>query len=283
MAWVRAWFVAALCWLTAAGVAFAADELNGKYYGIDEGAGASVTVKPDRDGFSGTFFDRHGKSQSFKADRVDDNAAEAVLDMDGRTVLLRMAPLPYGAQVSLIPFDADGNLQLEFSLSLAFLREGMRLPSAPAEFVPAPRDTCQTIAGNAFLASYQFWEPQGVVNGYTCLPSRFQWLMKMFPAVQLDVLWKLCLAPNGGPSLAAALRGQGVTCSQVVDAIAKIQRRGQFNAYKAEVEDERQSLRMSVRCADNYVETKSNCEAAARRLKDAAISLRTPRDVLRRY
>ena len=199
MAWVRAWFVAALCWLTAAGAAFAADELNGKYYGIDEGAGASVTVKPDRDGFSGTFFDRHGKSQSFKADRVDDNAAEAVLDMDGRTVLLRMAPLPYGAQVSLIPFDADGNLQLEFSLSLAFLREGMRLPSAPAEFVPAPRDNCQMIAGNAFLASYQFWEPQGVVNGYTCLPSRFQRLMKMFPAVQLDVLWKLCLAPNGGP------------------------------------------------------------------------------------
>ena len=30
------------------------------------------------------------------------DAAEAVLDMDGRTVLLRMVPLPYGAQVSLV-------------------------------------------------------------------------------------------------------------------------------------------------------------------------------------
>ncbi|MEM7190905.1 MAG: hypothetical protein AAF439_14945, partial [Pseudomonadota bacterium] len=75
----------------------AADQLNGRYYGIDDAAGASVSIAPDADGFSGVFFDPLGNSQEFKADAVDD-AAEAVLDMDQRTILLRMAPLPYGAQ-----------------------------------------------------------------------------------------------------------------------------------------------------------------------------------------
>lgn len=283
MTWLRVWLAGAMCWLAIGALAQAADTLNGTYYGIDHGAGASVFIKPDPDGFTGTFYDRHGNSQDFKADRVDDDAAEAVLDMDGRTVLLRMAPLPYGAQVSLIPFGPDGNLQLEYSLALGFLRQGVRLPTAPADFVTAPREDCRSIAGNSFLASYQFWEPQGVVNGYRCLPGRFKRLMKLFPAVQLDVIWKLCLAPNAGQVLAGALRGQGVTCKQVVDAIAKVQRQDRFNAYKSEVEQERSSLKMSVRCADGYVESRSDCEAAARRLKDAAISLQTPRDVLRRY
>ena len=98
----------------------AADRLNGRYIGIDEGAGASINITPDANGYSGTFFDPQGNSQNFKADAVDD-AAEAVLDMDQRTILLRLAPLPFGAQVSIIPFDEAGNLVLENSRRGTFL------------------------------------------------------------------------------------------------------------------------------------------------------------------
>ena len=212
-----------------------------------------------------------------------DDAAEAVLDMDGRTVLLRMAPLPFGAQVSLVPFDADGRLIIEASRSLGFVREGIQLPEKPADFVAAPQSSGQRIAGNAFLASYQFWEPSGVVNGYMALPDRFRTLIRMFPAVQLDVIWKLCLAPGNQGALGIALRGQGVQCKQVRDTIAKAQRNGRFNAYKSEVEAERRSLHMSVRCADGYVQSKTECDAAAARLAKQAVSLRTARDVLGAY
>ena len=262
--------------------ASAQETLKGRYFGVDEAAGASITIAPDDEGFRGTFFDPQGNSQDFEADRVDD-AAEAVLDMDNRTVLLRMAPLPFGAQVSLVPFDQNGNLILEASRSLGFIREGVRLPEMPTDFIEAPRSPGQTVAGNAFISSYQFWEPSGVANGYVGLPDRFRTLMRMFPAVQLDVIWKLCLAPGADQALGVALRGQGVACPEVLDGIANAQRRGRFNSYKDEVESERRSLRMSVRCADGYVESKENCDAAARRLSQQAISMRTAAMVLQGY
>ena len=269
-------------WATISGAAQAAEQLQGLYFGIDDAAGASIRIEPDSQGFTGTFFDRNGNSQSFEADRIED-AAEAVLDMDGQAVLLRMAPLPFGAQVSLIPFNAAGNLELEFARSLGFLREGVNLPAVPTDFVKAPLEGCTRIAGNSFLASYQFWEPSGVVNGYLCLPVRFRTLMRMFPAVQLDVIWKLCLAPQADQALAFALKNQGVDCSGVRAGIATAQRKGRFDQYKGEVTTERNSLKTSVRCADGYVESKETCEVASRTLKENAVSLRTARMVLDRY
>lgn len=260
----------------------AEDQLNGRYFGVDEGAGASVTIVPDANGYTGTFFDPQGNSQSFEADAVGD-AAEAVLDMDQRPVLLRMAPLPYGAQVSIIPFSADGNLILESSRSLVFLREGTQVPELPSDFVEAPRENCQRIAGYSFLNSYQFWEPNGVVNGYVCLPERMRRLIEFFPAVHLDVIWKLCLSPGGDRALGRALKTAGVNCSEVLDGLASIQRRGQFDQYKQSVEAERQSLRMSIRCADGYLESKEACEEASVALSEAAASLRTAAMFLNRW
>ncbi len=280
-AWSRAVAVI-IVWIWSATIAMAADELNGTYLGVDDAAGASIKISPDSGGFRGTFYDSSGNSQRFAADRTNDTA-EAVLDMDGRTILLRMVPLPYGAEVAIIPFDGGGRLVLESSRLLSFVRKDVKLPDRPKDFTPAPRTPSETIAANGFLASYQFWEPVGVMNGYLALPERFRPLMRMFPAVQLDVIWKLCLAPNADRALASALRGQGVDCPEVLEAIAKAQRDGRFDSYKAEVETERRTLRTVVRCADGYVESKEACDSASKALSKAAVSLRTAAGVLANY
>lgn len=279
---MRRFVLAVLLLVLAPAAAPAADTLEGSYYGIDEAAGASIRISPDPGGYTGTFHDRNGRSQSFKADRIE-NAAEAVLDMDGQTVLMRMVPLPYGAQVTIVPYRKDGKLALEYARSLSFLRKGVKLPEKPETFIPAPQAPGQPIAANAFVESYQFWEPVGVVNGYLGLPEKFRTLIRMFPAVQLDVIWKLCLAPQGERALSIALRGQDVACAQVVQGIANAQRTNRFDDYKAEVEAEREALQISVRCADGYVESKATCDAAARRLAQAAVSMRTAGMVLAKY
>lgn len=262
--------------------ALAADALNGSYFGIDDAEGASISISPDSEGYRGIFYDARGNSQKFEADRQGD-VAEAVLDMDSLTILMRMVPLPYGAEVAIIPFDGEGRLLLDSARLLNFVRQGVSLPNAPKDYSDPPRNAGETIAANAFLASYQFWDPLGVVNGYLGLPERFRPLMRMFPAVQLDVIWKLCLAPSADRALASALRGQGVACPEVLQTIANTQRTGQFNSYKAEVEDERSVLRLVVRCADGYVESKQACDTASQRLSKAAVSLRTAAGVLARY
>ena len=107
--------------------------------------------------------------------------------------------------------------------------------------------------------------------------------MRLFPALQLDVIWKLCLAPEATRALSTALRGQGVSCAEGVEGIAETQKSGTFERYKAEVAQQNATLRMTVRCADGYPESKQNCDRAARELGDQAISLDTAGAVLGRY
>ncbi len=268
--------------LFGSGATALAEELSGFYYGVEDATGASIEIRPDAKGFQGTFFDARGNSQEFEADRAGDTA-EAVLDMDGRTVLMRMVPLPYGAEVAIIPVDEAGNLMIRVGRILNFVRTGLNLPQPGVDFVEAPRDDRGRITANSFLASYEFWRPTGVRNGYISLPQRFRTLMRLFPAVQLDVIWKMCLAPSPNRALAIALRGQGVACTEVIEGIAETQRSGTFVMYKAEVKQQATTLRMSVRCADGYPETKQNCDEAARQFSVQAVSLDTAGAVLARY
>ena len=259
-----------------------AEELNGRYYGVEDAVGASIEIAPDSGGYRGTFFDARGKSQKFKADRLGD-IAEAVLDMGGRTVLMRIAPLPFGADVSIVPFDAGGNLITSAGRQLSFVRVGLELPTPGPDYIGPPLDDRGRISTNGFLASYEFWDATGVRNGYLSLPDRFRTLIRLFAAVQLDVIWKLCLAPSADRALAIALRGQGVACAEVIDVIADTQRNGTFSQFKAEVAKQKETLRMNVRCADGYPETKPNCDRAARELSAQAVRLETAGAVLGRY
>ncbi len=280
---VTASLLAAAMAFSTAVSAGAAEALSGTFQGIDDAAGASVEIRPAGDGFQGTFYDPQGKSQAFEAER-NGEAAETVLDMDQRQVIMRMEPLPYGARVTLVPLNQEGKLDVAAGRVLHFVREGLEMPEADEGFLPAPERAGQgTVTANGFLASYEFWDPEGVRNGYVSVPKKFRALIRMFPAVQLDVIWKLCLAPGADQALAIALRGQGVTCPEVIDVMVTAQRSGTFDAYKAEVREQKSSLRTSVRCADGYPETKEACNSAARRLSAQAVALENAATVLNRY
>ena len=69
--------------------------------------------------------------------------------------------MPYGAEVTIIPFDAEGNLVIAAGRALNFVRTGLILPQPGADFVEAPRDDRGRITANSFLASYEFWRPTG--------------------------------------------------------------------------------------------------------------------------
>lgn len=267
-----------LC-LLAPGLAAAQDRLSGTYMGVKDAEGARLDIQPAEDGFSGTLYDARGNAQGFRADRVGETA-EAIIDMGGGAVLMQVSPMPYGAEVAFVPVEPNGALNAARARVDNFVRPGLEVPDPPAGFLPPPVTPNTRITGNTFLQSYQFWSPSGVSNGYSALPDRVRTLMRFFPAVQLDVIFKLCLAPQGGQALAEALRGQGVACPQVVQAMADAQRRGTFDSYKEGVEAELAQLLASIRCAEGYLEGRATCDQAARTLSDAAVSLRTAAHVL---
>ena len=274
-------FLSLILWALAL-PAQAQDELNGRYLGVEEGQGAAIVIAPDEEGYQGTFFDATGRSQEFEADRVG-VIAESVLDMGGQTVLIRIQPRPYGAEVSLIPFDAEGRLVFAAARELAFLREGLTLPEPPPDYVNPPPDQRNRLAATSFLVSYAFWSPDGVLNGYMSLAPRSRTLLRLFASIQLDVIFKLCLADQSDAALSIALRGQGVTCDEVIQGMAAAQRSGRFEQFKQAVAAERATLRTSMRCADNYVESKETCDAVAADVSRQAVSLQTAATVLQAY
>lgn len=257
----------------------AQDRLSGSYRGTMDAAGARLDIQPDGEGFAGTLYDAEGRSQPFAADRIGE-AAEAVIDMGGGPVLMQVSPMPYGAEVVFVPIEPSGALDASRGRVDTFVRPGLEVPALPEGFLPPPLTPATRITGNTFLTSYEFWSPTGVRNGYLALPERMRTMMRFFPAVQLDVIFKLCLAPQAEQALALALRGQGVSCPQVVETMAAVQRSGAFANYKAQVAAEREQFLTSVRCAEGYLASKRTCDNAARQLSQAALSLRTAANVL---
>lgn len=268
-------------WILAPFGPLLAEDLQGRFFGVQDGRGAMIEIAPDEEGYVGTFFDAAGNRQEFEADRIGETA-EAVLDMGGQTVLIRIKPQPYGAEVALIPFDDEGRLVFPSARDLTFLREGLSLPEPPPDYVDPPADTRARMAASSFLVSYAFWSPEGVRNGYLSLAPRSRTLISLFAGIQLDVIFKLCLDQNQ-EALAIALRGQGVTCDQVVEGMASSQRSGRFQQFKDLVAAERAVLKTSMRCADNYVASKQTCDAAAADVSRQAVSLQTAATVLQAY
>jgi len=135
----------------------------------------------------------------------------------------------------------------------------------------------------AFVESYPFWEPQGALWAYEALEPRHRTVIRLFALVQADLLWKLCQSPQRGAGLAEALRGQGVVCADVVNAVAAAQAGGAFDRFKANVAQERALLVATLDCGDKYVAHGPGCADAARETARRAVSMETAATVLRRY
>lgn len=277
------WAVALVLALAAGGAGAAPSViLEGRYTGTDEAAGLAVTIAPDSEGFTGTWHGRAG-AQDFLADRRGD-IAEAVLDLPGGTTLMRLAPQPYGAEAVLIPVARDGQLRTGQGRLLRFLAEGVesaRLPEGH-KLAPTPEARGQ-ITGVAFLRSYRWWRPAGVARGYLALSESDRALIRLFAPVQLDLIWKLCLAPNADTAAGRALRGAEIGCPEARAGLAAAQRAGRYRAYRAEVAEARRSLIRAMRCARGERAQGLDCTGSADAVARAATALETPAGLLARY
>jgi len=167
-------------------------------------------------------------------------------------------------------------------LVYAFRNERLTLPTKPPGYTDPPPSGATRVNPVDFLTSYEFWEPAQVARAYDGLDDKFRVLMKTFATVHTDILWKLCLAPVAPDQLVDALRGEGVTCTDLRTRIRASQADGAFMNYKRAVHAEKIDAMLAVECArgSNPVAV---CEQAARRTQAATLSLETVGSVLNRF
>lgn len=261
--------------------AMAAD-LNGRFKGVDDAEGFRMDIYPSGGGVAATLYDPVGNQGSFSASR-DGAAANGVLDIAGQRYLVRLAPHPIGIQVVTVPLLDEGLVVSDEAKTFAMVRENVQLPPKPEIFVNPPTRLGETVDPILFLHSYAFWDAAGVGAGYAGLPPRFRTLMRLFPLLQTDVLWKMCQAPNAAPALGEALRGQGVTCAQILSTMSAAQSSGGFSRFKQDVEVEKAVTLDAVRCGQTSVFDPSKCKSVSKRTSQAAIRMETAATVIGRY
>jgi hypothetical protein len=257
-------------------------ELQGVYLGIGAAAGMRVELSATSDGYSGAFTDVDGVKRPFTAYRLDDTA-ETTMSLAEGPVFMRVSPEPIGARVVIVPFDAEGRLVVPQTRALAFLREGIDAPAVPERFIPAPTGPVRAMEARAFVSSYPFWEPAAAAWGYAAVEPRFRTVIRLFPLVQTDLLWKLCQGSARAEGLAEALRGQGVTCADVTGAIRAAQAGPTFDRFKRDVAAERAMLLTALGCADDLTRTQQDCSRAGAETARRALSMETAATVLSRY
>lgn len=257
-------------------------ELDGTFEGIGSARGMTLRIDADGRRPGGSFTDSNGTEAEIGGGWRD-GGLEFLLNFPGRPVFARAFPAAAGLQLTVIPFGPDGTPRAEESRVLAFVREGTPLPEQSDLIHPAPtRDDAESDP-DVFLASYQFWEPDGVVNGFSNIGARYRTILRMFPQVHADVLWKLCRSDARRDLVAEALRGQGADCNAILSTVDRLQKAGRFTEWKRAVAREIDLLLPPVQCARGYIVREEICGPASRRIAEAAVSLETVGLILSRW
>ena len=270
--------VATLCALL---VAFAARaEVAGRYVGLGAAQGATLALDPrGAEAFDGVI-DLGEGPVAFRAEKVGETA-EADLTIGETRVFLRVVEAAAGVVATLAPIDAEGRLRADRTSAYAFIPEGTPLPDFPARFLPEPSRPPRVLDAEAFVASYPFWSPQGAAWGYEAVAPRYRTVIRLFPEVQTDLLRKICRSPERTAGIAEALRGQGVTCRDVLGALPE--GGAATRRFADAVEAERALLMRALDCATDLTRTNPDCAAAGRETARRAASTDTVATVLRRY
>lgn len=262
-------------------------QLEGTFHGLGSAEGMRVVIDDVDAKPGGRFIDSNGREAAIGGGWRD-GGLETVLAFPGRPVFARLAPAALGLQMTVLPLDPDGRPLEREARVLAFLREGVRPPEQPALYMQPPRRADGETDPDVFLASYQFWPPDGVARGFAQIGARYRTMIRFFPQLHADVLWKLCGAQDAGaPGAAAliaeALRGQGASCRDVVRTVETLQTRGRFADWKTEVDRDIAALLPAVQCARGYIVKPEVCRPAAKTIADAAVSLKTVSAALQRW
>ena len=242
--------------------------LDGTYTGLDEARGLTIQLR----GTGGRISAADGSGQAING-RMQNGSVLTDLIFRGQRGTARLTPKSLGLGFVWSP-QAGGN-----EVVFAFKRQGLETPPPPAGFIPEPPRGTRNVEPASFLASYEFWSPDTVAGVYDGIEEQYRALIRLFPAVQTDLIWKLCQSRSTARELGEAMRGEGVTCGQIDKRMKEAQQTDAFNRFKRRVHSERADAMLAVECARG-IHVASTCIDAARRTQRAASSLETVKTVL---
>jgi|GEM_PF-1941782 len=252
--------------------ALAQQGLSGTYYGLDDARGLTIDLQESGRGATGRIAAPDGSGQAING-RREGTTIVSDLIFRGKRGTARMTPKGIG--LGFAWRSEDGSADVVF----AFGRRGLELPPPSASYVPESQ-LGRDVRPHVFVASYEFWSPDTVARHYQAMEEKYRAIVQLFPAVQTDLIWKLCQSANRPFGLGEALRGEGVTCEQVDQRLKQSQQTGGFNRFKRRVHTERADAERAVQCAQG-IHQPAVCARSARRTQQAAISLETVMTVLR--
>lgn len=259
--------------LASGGAAKAQDSFNGTFEGLDEANGLSVQLRQIGREVTGRISAPDGSGQKIEGQNRDGTITSELI-FRGQRGTARIIEKGVGLSIVWAPANGSGG-----DVVFAFRRQQLDLPGLPTGYTPQPPPGARDIDPSTFLRSYEFWEPNIVAGVYDSIEERYRALIRIFPLVHADLIWKLCQSTAQPRELGQALRGEGVTCAQVDTRMKAAQRTGAFNAFKQRMHVQKADALLAVECARG-IHNADICQEAAVRTQRAAVSLETVTTVL---
>lgn len=254
------------------------NRLNGTYMGLDAAHGITIRIAPGGRGYQGEITAQSGGTARIDAQDAN-GAAEGPLSLRGREGIVRLIPKPLGLSMMWMPLGPGGAPVDSEAVLYAFRHQGVSLPTLPPGYVEPPHAGAERVDPIGFLHSYEFWEPNAAALAYDKIDDKYRVIMRTFPVVHGDILWKLCKATVPTRQLGEALRGQGMTCTQLDARLKASQSTGGFTRFKQRLATERADALLAVECARG-IHTAQICADAAQRTQRAATSMDTLASIL---
>lgn len=266
----------AACMACAAFAAFAAPK--GRYLGAGSARGMVLELSEA----SAALTSETGVRHEFAVAPLADGAEGRIDTGVGGGLYFFANPRGEALDVIMGPIGADGAMQAAATEFFPFLREGVRLPRIERPLAP-PRGPTRAIDPRGFVSSFRYWPAESVAWGYQALPPRFRTVIKLFPVVQAELIWRLCSSSARGAAVGEALAGQGLSCDSALTAMRMSQSSGRFGRFRAAADTERRSLLAVLGCADDNTRTQRKCAQAAQETSQRATSMETAGTAMARF
>lgn len=253
-----------------------AAQADGVYLGLGPAEGMRLRL----DGGSGAITTPEGVRKRFDLSAVG-AAREGAIDTGGGDRLyIHLSENGPAIEAVLAPLSPEGAMDAGRAEFFPFLKQGTPVPERP---LAPPQRGARAIEPRGFVSSFPYWSAAAAARGYALLEPRWRSVIKLFPHVQAELIWRVCRGGARGASVGEALAGQGLSCKTALSAVSRAQSSGKLGRFRDAAAQERRTLLTVLDCGEDLTRTRADCEAASRETSRRALSMETAGTVLGRY
>ena len=152
-----------------------------------------------------------------------------------------------------------------------YRRSDLVLPEKGRFYRNAPEKDDYFLSSPNFIDSYAFWTGEEVAHAYELLSYKEQGIIKLFPYVSAEILFKLCRAPLKNAGVIKLTKHHNISCNNISDAFYNLYNSINFKDFYIHLAQEKKLLSNIFAC-NHGLTPPPKCRIFQKSLSNQALS-----------